>query len=245
VAIDIGALQVGRAGDAVVSPTYGEIEGIRWDPNGYGLNVRIRARSGEEIILGHLQATPSGLRIGQEIKPGQVVGLMGSTGKSTGPHLHFEVRPPGVADRFVPGTGSAIGAVDPLSFYGGLPVTGSKTPRLPLSQFDYARVPLAPTMGDRARATVVGGLTGGANLVQQAAVGALTGGYNPLQRGVIGASQGAVVATTEKIPIAQTPFGPISIPAPGVLALKGVVGLIAVVLIILGAYGITRKARGK
>lgn len=57
---------------------------------GYGLAVRIQHRFGFETIYGHMSATR--VYAGQRVVKGQPVGLVGQTGRATGPHLHFEVR---------------------------------------------------------------------------------------------------------------------------------------------------------
>jgi len=63
---------------------------------GYGYAVEIRHDSGLSSRYAHLSAGSSPLRPGQEVSGGQVVGCAGNTGKSTGPHLHFEIRRAGV-----------------------------------------------------------------------------------------------------------------------------------------------------
>ena len=59
-------------------------------PNGYGLYVIVAHGGGISTLYGHLHAT--GLQSGQRVAAGDLVGLLGSSGLSTGPHLHFEVR---------------------------------------------------------------------------------------------------------------------------------------------------------
>lgn len=84
--IDFGAgsgTPVFAAGDGVV------VEARRW--GGYGNWVRIRHSGGFETGYAHLSRYAKGLRAGQRVKQGQVVAYVGSTGASTGPHLHYEI----------------------------------------------------------------------------------------------------------------------------------------------------------
>ena len=67
------------------------------DTGGYGKNVRVRSRTlALEAVYAHL----SGFRVtnGQDVKVGDCVGLSGNTGLSTGPHLHFGIRPTAYID---------------------------------------------------------------------------------------------------------------------------------------------------
>ncbi|MDX2046243.1 MAG: M23 family metallopeptidase [Chitinophagaceae bacterium] len=57
--------------------------------NGYGNHVIINHNFGYETLYGHM--TRIKVRAGQKVKRGEVIGWVGSTGKSTGPHLHYEV----------------------------------------------------------------------------------------------------------------------------------------------------------
>lgn len=63
--------------------------------DGYGNIVIIEHRDGSETFYGHNEKLL--VSAGQSIRAGEVISLSGSTGKSTGPHLHFEVRVGGVA----------------------------------------------------------------------------------------------------------------------------------------------------
>ncbi|OYX31371.1 MAG: peptidase M24 [Caulobacterales bacterium 32-69-10] len=58
---------------------------------GYGNLLKIKHQSGWQTQYGHLSAFAKGLRAGQKVRQGQVVAYVGSTGLSTGPHLHYEV----------------------------------------------------------------------------------------------------------------------------------------------------------
>jgi murein DD-endopeptidase MepM/ murein hydrolase activator NlpD len=83
--IDFGAgsgTPVYAAGDGVV------VEARRW--GGYGNWLRIRHAGGWETGYAHLSRYASGLKAGQTVRQGQVVAYVGSTGASTGPHLHYE-----------------------------------------------------------------------------------------------------------------------------------------------------------
>lgn len=65
------------------------VEARRW--GGYGNWVRIRHTGGWETGYAHLSRFARGLRPGQRVSQGQVVAYVGSTGASTGPHLHYEL----------------------------------------------------------------------------------------------------------------------------------------------------------
>jgi len=75
-------------GDAVVK----KVENKRW---GYGKHIVLDHGYGYSTLYGHMSRT--NVRVGQKVKRGQLIGLVGSTGKSTGPHLHYEVHRNGTA----------------------------------------------------------------------------------------------------------------------------------------------------
>ncbi len=62
-----------------------------WD-GGYGNLIEIRHPNGVQTRYGHLERFARGIRPGARVTQGQEIGYVGSTGLSTGPHLHFEVR---------------------------------------------------------------------------------------------------------------------------------------------------------
>ncbi len=77
-------------GTPVVAPADGVVvEARRW--GGYGNWLRIRHSNGLETGYGHLSRYGAGIRAGQRVRQGQVVAYVGSTGASTGPHLHYEI----------------------------------------------------------------------------------------------------------------------------------------------------------
>lgn len=57
----------------------------------YGNYIKIRHGNGLETAYAHMNGFKSGLTVGSRVKQGQVIGYVGTTGRSTGPHLHYEV----------------------------------------------------------------------------------------------------------------------------------------------------------
>jgi murein DD-endopeptidase MepM/ murein hydrolase activator NlpD len=58
---------------------------------GYGKYVRLKHNNGYETAYGHMSAFAKGMEIGKRVRQGQVIGFVGSTGLSTGPHVHYEI----------------------------------------------------------------------------------------------------------------------------------------------------------
>jgi murein DD-endopeptidase MepM/ murein hydrolase activator NlpD len=85
--IDYGA----PAGTPVSAIADGTVTMARWN-DGYGNFVQIRHSGGLVSCYGHLSRYGAGAKAGRSVRQGQTVGYIGSTGNSTGPHLHFEVR---------------------------------------------------------------------------------------------------------------------------------------------------------
>lgn len=82
---DLGA----PAGTPVLAAGKGQVETADW-MGGYGLAVVINHNSAQQTLYGHMSEIF--VQPGQQVEPGTVIGRVGSTGNSTGPHLHFEVR---------------------------------------------------------------------------------------------------------------------------------------------------------
>ena len=77
-------------GTPIFAAGNGEIEEIGLK-GGYGKYVRIRHANGYETAYGHMTAFARGLQVGSHVRQGQIVGFVGSTGLSTGSHVHFEI----------------------------------------------------------------------------------------------------------------------------------------------------------
>ena len=78
-------------GTRVLAPSDGVVSFRGWK-GGYGNAVMVTHDNGMETLYGHLSAFISGVDVGTRVNAGTVIGLVGSTGHSTGPHLHYEVR---------------------------------------------------------------------------------------------------------------------------------------------------------
>ena len=113
---------------------------------GFGKLIVLRHNNSYSTAYAHLSRYAKGIRSGKRVKQGQVIGYVGSTGRSTGPHLHYEVRLNGRQ-------------INPLTLK--LP-SGEKLKGAELAAFQSARQEM-----DRRIAS----LTGGGRLVQQAESG--------------------------------------------------------------------------
>jgi murein DD-endopeptidase MepM/ murein hydrolase activator NlpD len=77
-------------GTPIYASGNGTIEKIGWE-GGYGRYIRMRHANGYETAYGHMSAFARGMEVGTRVRQGQVIGFVGSTGLSTGPHLHYEI----------------------------------------------------------------------------------------------------------------------------------------------------------
>lgn len=84
--IDVGL----QMGDTLTSAWPGEVRIVDYEAGGYGHYVVIRHDNGLETVYGHMSQPL--VDIGDKVAAGQAIGLGGSTGRSTGPHLHWEIR---------------------------------------------------------------------------------------------------------------------------------------------------------
>ncbi|MEV8544535.1 peptidoglycan DD-metalloendopeptidase family protein [Streptomyces sp. NPDC051572] len=111
----------------VGTPIYAPADGtvtFTGDGGSYGNLTKIQHADGVVTYYAHQSAFA--VRKGQAVTRGQRIGSVGATGNVTGPHLHWEVRLPGVRDPFIPGQNSGPGPVDPTKWMNGK-VTGNPT----------------------------------------------------------------------------------------------------------------------
>lgn len=89
--IDVAA----PTGTPVYAARSGTVVFSGWSTSGYGYLIRIRHMGGDETWYGHFSTLLSS--VGDHVSQGEPIGLVGSTGISTGPHLHFELHESGSA----------------------------------------------------------------------------------------------------------------------------------------------------
>jgi murein DD-endopeptidase MepM/ murein hydrolase activator NlpD len=77
-------------GTPIFASGNGVVEKVGWE-GGYGKYVRIKHNNGYETAYGHMSAYARGLEPGKRVRQGQVIGFVGSTGMSTGAHVHYEI----------------------------------------------------------------------------------------------------------------------------------------------------------
>ena len=79
-----------RRGTPVMASGSGTVERASWF-GAYGKYVRIRHNSTYKTAYAHLSKFGRNIKAGRKVRQGQIIGYVGSTGRSTGPHLHYEV----------------------------------------------------------------------------------------------------------------------------------------------------------
>jgi murein DD-endopeptidase MepM/ murein hydrolase activator NlpD len=75
----------------------GKVDATPYEANGFGYYVRQLLPDGRRIYYGHMAKGSICVKAGQNIKQGDKLGTMGSTGRSTGAHTHLEIRVPGTS----------------------------------------------------------------------------------------------------------------------------------------------------
>mgnify|MGYP000921828715 CR=1 FL=1 len=82
------------SGTPILATGYGTVVSAGWSC-GYGQMVEVKHANGFSTRFGHMSVID--VAVGDQVKPGDVLGEVGSTGRSTGPHMHYEVRRNGLA----------------------------------------------------------------------------------------------------------------------------------------------------
>ncbi|CAN5396667.1 M23 family metallopeptidase [soil metagenome] len=77
-------------GTPIFASGNGVVEVAGWE-GGYGKFVKLKHNNGYETAYGHMSAFAKGLEPGKRVRQGQVIGFVGSTGQSTGAHVHYEI----------------------------------------------------------------------------------------------------------------------------------------------------------
>jgi murein DD-endopeptidase MepM/ murein hydrolase activator NlpD len=129
-------------GTPIFASGNGTIDRIGWE-GGYGKYIKIKHPNGYETAYGHMSAFAKGMEVGKRVRQGQVIGYVGSTGLSTGAHVHYEIL---VNGRFV----------DPLRVR--LPRGRSLEASL-LTAFEQERDRLEGMMNNRGAARIAQGQT--------------------------------------------------------------------------------------
>ena len=77
-------------GTPIFASGNGTVDKVGWE-GGYGKYVRVKHNNGYETAYGHMSAFARGIEPGKRVRQGQVIGFVGSTGLSTGAHVHYEI----------------------------------------------------------------------------------------------------------------------------------------------------------
>jgi murein DD-endopeptidase MepM/ murein hydrolase activator NlpD len=77
-------------GTPIYAAGTGVVEKAEWE-GGYGRYIRVRHAYGYETAYGHMSAFARGIHAGSKVRQGQLIGYVGSTGLSTGAHVHYEI----------------------------------------------------------------------------------------------------------------------------------------------------------
>lgn len=79
------------SGTPIIAAGDGIVEKAGWDSGGYGNQTLIRHANGYISSYNHQSAIAKGVKKGVRVQQGQIIGWVGTTGESTGPHLHYEM----------------------------------------------------------------------------------------------------------------------------------------------------------
>ncbi|AUS07717.1 hypothetical protein C1X05_01980 [Laceyella sacchari] len=84
-------------GTPIYAAEGGVVKSVRYDAGGYGWYIIVRHNNGLETLYAHMYSYQVKVSTGQRVARGQVIGAVGNAGRSSGPHLHFEVHKNGQA----------------------------------------------------------------------------------------------------------------------------------------------------
>ena len=84
----LGIDYAARPGRAIIASASGTISYKGWK-GGYGRTIKIKHSNGIKTLYAHMRGFAKGMRKGRKVKQGTVIGYVGTSGRSTGPHLHF------------------------------------------------------------------------------------------------------------------------------------------------------------
>jgi murein DD-endopeptidase MepM/ murein hydrolase activator NlpD len=136
-------------GTPIFASGNGVVEKAEWE-GGYGKYVRLKHANGYETAYGHMSAFAKGMEPGKRVRQGQVIGFIGSTGQSTGAHVHYEIL---VNGRFV----------DPMRIK--LP-RGRSLEGPMMANFEKERDRIDAMMSNRGGAAIISDATGSAGVRQ-------------------------------------------------------------------------------
>jgi len=77
-------------GTPIMASGSGTITRAKWCGGG-GNCIKIKHNSTYQTVYAHMKSFAKGIKVGKKVRQGQIIGYVGSTGMSTGPHLHYEV----------------------------------------------------------------------------------------------------------------------------------------------------------
>ena len=154
-------------GTPVVAAAPGNVSKVQQDVGGYGLHVVLDCeKQGKKFRLIYAHLSENSVHVGEQVTEGKIIGRSGNTGNSTGPHLHFELRPEDASKpgSYVPGAQ----AVDPMPMF---------EPLAALTDVLYqARV--LPAGGLNVRSGVGTGQARTGSLAQHSVIGVLAEDYD-------------------------------------------------------------------
>ena len=224
-ALDIAA----ALGTKVFLPVGGRVTSIRNSQTGFGLNVRVLTPQGIEEVFGHL--SEEDVTLGDVLRPGALIGRVGSSGFSSGPHLHFETRRPG-RDVFL-GQHSTTTAIDPYTLLG---FSQSLPPIVQVGKQNMKTVQKTPTtktpnIGTPSTSSLLGISSGPAPAVSVTAGGkTVTASARPSD-------------AKDAFVLSSTPLGDITVPKS--IVERGGLSLAGYALIIIGIIGLIISYRAE